>query len=181
MTTLTVNCIKSSIAHKVAEALNLPVLAITADMDKDDISELLREQVEAQSVHYEVIYNHEAIEIVYGEIGNTYDAECLDFTGITSSRDAVMIEAQGIVDAVLYEAISETIEEIAERFTEICATANGLGYSGKMSASTGDNYGWNSHAYETEEGTCVHLNLEGENLTAVVGGINSLYLSACFT
>lgn len=180
MSNITLNNVKENIASQVQSCLDYKVLEITSDMDKDDILQVINEQLEDENIHYDVTYYHEAWEICRSQ--EFPGADDCDFTGITSASDAVMREAQAIISQIEYEAIGEAVEEVAERFAEICETAADLGYDGKMHVSHGDNYGWNAHDYETNDGTCVHKNLESEKgLTAVVGCHEDVYLSACFT
>lgn len=170
MSNVTVNTIKDSVSNDVASVLNNLTkhdLIIESSMDKDDIAQAIRDALESSDICYSVDYYHEAWEIVVGGSFNDY---------------AVMQEANDIARQVVDNVLHEEIEEIAERLAEVCETACNLGYVDVMTISNGDNYGWNSHNYETNDGTCVHLNLEGEKgLTAVVGNLGDLYLSTCFT
>lgn len=185
MSNVTVNTIKDSVSNDVASVLNNLTkqdLIIESSMDKDDIAQAIHDALESSDICYSVDYYHEAWEIVAGGSFNDYAAEEQDYSSCTSSLDAVMQEANDIARQVVDMVLHEEIEEIAERLAEVCETACNLGYDDVMTISSSDNYGWNSHNYETNEGTCVHLNLEGEKgLTAVVGNIGNLHLSACFT
>lgn len=183
MSNITVNTIRSHVATAVQERIAQLAkhdIQIGSDLDEDDILILLQD-VELE-IDYSVDYYWEAWDIIGGCEFNNYDTDELDLTNCNSAKEAMMLEANMIVSQVVYECIHEELQAIAERFAEICEHSLELGFVGDMELSTGDSYGWNAHRYETEEGTCVHLQLEGEyNLTAVVGNIGGLYLSTCFT
>lgn len=185
MSDITVNVVRSSVENDVQEfiaGLDKYQLEINADMDKADILEALNNALEDFDLSYSVDYYYEAWCVVAGSDFNEYTPdEELNFEDCTSSFQALMIEAQAIINAAVYSFRADILEEIADRFCEICETASGWGFGGLMTVSQSDNYGWNSHTYETDEGTCVHKNIEEYGLFAVVGNVGSLHLSACFT
>ena len=162
---------------------------ITSDMDTDQIGELLREALEDYQFGG-VNLQFDAFLIVTGsEFPNAEND--MDFTGMDSSMDCLMQEANAVADQVYRELTHEEIGEIADRVAAICEKAAELGYEGTMQVSGSSIYGWEAHNYETDCGICIWSDekvpyaynpslLEGE-LWAIEGTAANLTIGACWT
>lgn len=186
-TTTIKNDIEGAAESHVLEALQYLQTPITADMDEDQLKELLNEG--AEKYQFDGINtNYEAFLIV-GSAGFP-DAECSDFTGVTSSLECLIIEANDVARQVYLEAVSSEISEVVERIVAINEKATELGYTGKMEVSGSSIYGWEAHNYETDCGICIWSDekvayaynpslLEGE-LWAIEGTVSGLTVGACW-
>lgn len=177
---ITVNSVYNTIKVNMSNAID--VIELTTDSDHDDITnEILRVAQDNQWDTYDVIYYHEAWEIVSGNEFNAYEEE-VDLSGCTTALESVMAEANATMNNVAQSMAREVAEELATEIMHLIEAATDLDYDGKITISNGSVYGWAVHDSETDEGVCIYKNLEGEKgLTAVEYCIDgSTYASACF-
>lgn len=180
----TPNSILESITSTIKEVIFYKNPEILSGMDASDIKQELESAINSDYPTYDVIYTHDAWEIVGGNDFTTILDEDPDFEGVTCSLECLRIEAQCTINQFIRDNVNDILEDIANDMEDVCETVFNLSEDDniKMSISTSDPHGWNVHEYETEMGTCVHTDIEGEKgLTAVSGGFGNLYLSAIFT
>lgn len=179
----TPNTILGSITSTIQEVIVYKDPEILSGMDASDIKQELEDAIDSDYPSYDVNYTHEAWEIVGGNDFNLNLDENPDFEGVTCSLECLRIEAQCIINQFIRDNVNDILEDIANDMEDVCETVFNLSDddSIKMSISNNDPHGCNVYNYETEMGTCVHLDIEGEKgLTAVSGGFGNLYLSAVF-
>lgn len=109
MSNFTLNTVLDSIRSDVQDVLSRLTQDEINELTPSDICDLLDE-----NSYYapEVIYYHDAWEIVAGSSFNDYEASCLDFSGYDNSLECLMHEANALVNDAYYserEAIAADI------------------------------------------------------------------------
>jgi len=178
---ITISSVRESLEANMVNALDN--IEVSTSDDQDHIASLIMDEAQANDWDsVEVIYYHEAWEIVSGSQFNDYE-ETVDLEGCTSALDAVMREAQATMSNCCQSLASEIAQELAGSIVEVAEAAEGLGHDGELSITSGSRFGWAVHDRENAEGVCYYTNLENEKgLTAVEHCINGsfYYASACF-
>lgn len=106
----------NAVRDDVKEAMDNFTEAELYEMDASDLLDYMQEN------HYmrEVIYYHEAWEVVASNQFNNFYAEYLDFSNCKNSIDCVMQEANGIIysayHAIAYELASELLSDAHEQY-----------------------------------------------------------------
>ena len=173
----------STLKSDILGNVELSELAISTDLDADEIVELITEQLESNSSHVnEVVYYHMAWEVVAGSDWNDYEAEGVDFSNCSTSLECVMAEANAIVDNAYNSMVNDIAVELAEEFMTFIEAATAEGFNGQLNITTGSTHGWAVHQKEDEHGIAYYYNLEGEKgLTALEFSMSSNnYISVCF-
>ncbi|PCJ39023.1 MAG: hypothetical protein COA71_14645 [SAR86 cluster bacterium] len=128
-------------------------IKIDTDADGNDIYQVITDAVKDSYPDNGVIYVNDAFNIITSSAWPS--AENVDFTGMTSSLDCLMQEANNAYMIAYDEHLSEISHELAEEIMEMINKAVELGFEGDFEISDSTIYGWEAHNYETNEGTCV--------------------------
>ena len=152
---------------------------ITTDSERFEVEEQIREM---WNVEVEVIYCHEAIDIITSAEWDEYDIEPIDFSSCNSAMDAIMLEANAKLQAASYVKQEKIVEEETESIMSFVEVVVGEGFEGKITFSNGSIYGWAVHQKEDVNGVCFYYDLESEKgLTAIEHSLgNRYYMSVCF-
>lgn len=173
-------------AHEVLDQLILD-LSVTGE----DIEQELRDKVESNGYSEpEVIYYHEAWDIVGGSSFNTIDIDTPDFSQCETALDCVMLEAQMIVSAAYSEYEGDGIAELAGELAEFIDEALEMGAPDELDIKISSSclFGWMPHNRETESGACIYDDkpgfynpekVEGE-LYAIEKKVGSYHVSVCW-
>ena len=177
----------STAASHVIESLNNLSSPIEADMNNEQLTDLLTAGIE--QYYFEGIHNYYDCYLVVcsAEFPSAGDQ---DFSGCSNAIECLTNEANEIADEVYREAVNDEIQTIVDRIIDITDKAQDLGYDGEFQVSNSSVYGWEAHNYETDCGICIWSDeklpyaynprlLEGE-LYAIEGQINGVYISACW-
>ncbi|PHS22017.1 MAG: hypothetical protein COA84_14135 [Robiginitomaculum sp.] len=158
-------------------------MEVHTDMFSDEVRDMVQERIDIhQDSIADVTYYHEAFEVVAGSDWNDYESEDNDFSNCDSSMQALMQEANGIVNTAWYSISGEVAEEITAEIMHFIEAAQGEDYNGKISLAACTTHGWTPHAKEDLEGVCFYYNLEGEKgLSALEYQVASgVYASICW-
>lgn len=111
MSTFTLNTVIDSIKSDIQDVLSRLDQDAINELTPSDVCDLLDE-----NSYYapEVIYYHDAWEIVAGSSFNDYNAESLDFSTCESSLDCIMQEANALVNDAYYSEREAIAAEILE-------------------------------------------------------------------
>ena len=107
---------KNAVRDDVKDAMGNFTEAELYEMDASDLVEYLIEN----DYMREVIYYHEAWDVVASSQFNGYDAEYLDFSACKGALECVMQEANGIIYsayyAIAYELASDMLNDAHEAY-----------------------------------------------------------------
>lgn len=98
----------NAVRDDVKEAISNFTEAELYEMDAGDLLDYMQENRYMR----EVIYYHEAWDVVASNHFNDYEAECLDFSNCTNALECVMREANGIIYSAYYSIAYELAIEL---------------------------------------------------------------------
>jgi len=183
---MNINDLKDTINNDISAVIDK--FKIDTTNDETDIYQMITDAVKDSYPDNGVIYISDAFDIVTSS--EWPSAEDLDFTGMTSSIDCLIQQANNIYMTAYDEHLSEMSHELAKEIIEMVNKAIELGFEGEFQISDSTIYGWAAHNYETDEGTCVWSDeelpcaynpslLEGE-LWAIEKTVGPITIGACW-